>query len=81
MSIKSWKKQYKKIALTLSLAALIVWAILGTGASLAWFTDTSTEVKNIFHFADFDLSVSHKLSDGTYEEIDSQTKIFDDNAI
>lgn len=70
-----------KIALTLSLAALIAWTILGTGASLAWFADTSTEVKNIFHFSSFDLSVSHKLSDGTYEEVDSQTKIFDDNAI
>ena len=75
------KNLYKKIALILSLCLIAVWAILGTGASLAWFTDTSEEVKNIFHVAEFDLVVSHRLEDGTYEEIDGQTKIFDDEAL
>lgn len=73
--------KYKKIALVLSLCLIAVWAILGTGASLAWFTDTSEEVKNIFHVAEFDLAVSHRLEDGTYEEIDGQTKIFNDEAL
>ena len=75
------KNLYKKIALILSLCLIAVWAILGTGASLAWFTDTSEEVKNIFHVAEFDLVVSHRLEDGSYEEIDGQTKIFDDEAL
>ncbi|MBR5315008.1 MAG: hypothetical protein IKU45_06325 [Clostridia bacterium] len=75
------KKTYKKIALALSLCALIVWCVLGTGASLAWFTDTSPEINNIFHFAEFDLKVSHRLTDGTWEEVDSQTKIFDEEAL
>ena len=75
------KNLYKKIALILSLCLIAVWAILGTGASLAWFTDTSEEVKNIFHVAEFDLAVSHRLEDGSYEEIDGQTKIFDDEAL
>ena len=75
------KKYYKKIALTLSLLLMIVWAVMGTGASLAWFTDTSNEVKNIFHFAEFDLVVSHRLEDGTYEEIEFDTKVFDDEAL
>lgn len=75
------KNLYKKIALILSLCLIAFWAILGTGASLAWFTDTSEEVKNIFHVAEFDLVVSHRLEDGTYEEIDGQTKIFDDEAL
>ena len=74
-------KPYKKIALALSLCALLVWAILGTGASLAWFTDTSPEINNIFHFAEFDLVVSHRLTDGKWEEVDSQTKIFDEEAL
>lgn len=72
---------YKRIALILSLVALVVWAILGTGASLAWFSDTSPEINNIFHFAEFDLVVSHQLTDGKWEEVDSQTKIFNEEAL
>lgn len=75
------KKYIKQIALTLSLVALVVWVVLGTGASLAWFTDTSPELNNIFHFADFDLEVSHRLDDGTWEKVDSETKVFDDEAL
>lgn len=80
MSNTAKKKTYKKIALVLSLCAILLWVVLGTGASLAWFVDTSEEVKNIFHFGDFELAVSHRLPDGTWEPIDSKTDIFDDNA-
>ncbi len=72
---------YKKLALVLSLVTIIVWSIFGTGASLAWFSDKSTEINNIFHFADFNLEVSHRISDGSWENVDSQTKVFDDTAI
>lgn len=75
------KKPYKKIALALSLCFLIVWGVLGTGASLAWFTDTSNELNNIFHFGDFELKVSHRTEDGNWEIVDSETKIFDENAL
>lgn len=75
------KKAYVKVALALSLLAILVWAIMGTGASLAWFRDTSNDLNNIFHFAEFDLEVSHRLDDGTYEVIDAETKIFDDEAL
>ena len=75
------KLPYKRIALALSLCALIIWGILGTGASLAWFTDTSPEINNIFHFGKFDLVVSHQLTDGKWEEIDSKTKIFNEEAL
>ena len=78
---KTNKKAYKKIALVLSLFAVIIWLVLGTGASLARFTDTSNEVNNIFHFSDFNFKVSHELTDGNWEEVDSQTKIFDENAL
>ena len=81
MKPQAKKSIYKQIALALSLCALIVWCILGTGASLAWFTDTSPEINNIFHFAEFDLVVSHRLTDGKWEEVDSQTKIFDEEAL
>ena len=81
MKAQAKKTPYKRIALILSLCALLIWAILGTGASLAWFTDTSPEINNIFHFGEFDLVVSHRLTDGKWQEVDSQTKIFDEEAL
>lgn len=75
------KTPYKRIALSLSLCALIIWGIFGAGASLAWFADTSPEINNIFHFADFEIAVSHRLTDGKWAEVDSQTKIFDEEAL
>ena len=81
MKPQAKKRIYKQIALSLSLCALLIWAILGTGASLAWFTDTSPEINNIFHFADFELVVSHRLTDGKWEEVDSQTKMFNEEAL
>ena len=81
MKPQAKKTPYKRIALALSLCALIIWAILGTGASLAWFTDTSPEINNIFHFAEFDVEVSHRLTDGKWESIDGKTDIFDKEAL
>ena len=81
MKSQAKNKLYKKIALIFSLSALVVWAVLGTGASVAWFSDTSTDMKNIFHFADFDLAVSRRLTDGKWEEVDGQTKLFDEEAL
>ena len=81
MKQKQNKKPYKRIALVLSICVLFIWAILGTGASLAWFTDTSPEINNIFHFAEFDVVVSHRLPDGKWEEVDSKTKVFDEKSL
>ena len=75
------RKNYKKIALCLSLVLVAIWCILGTGASLAWFVDTDEEVKNVFHFAEFDLEVSHRTEDGSWEKVEQGTKIFDDEAL
>ena len=81
MKTKQKQTLYKRIALIFSLFLLIIWSILGTGASLAWFSDTSPEINNIFHFADFDVNVSHRLTDGSWEKINGKTKIFDENAL
>lgn len=75
------KKSYKKIALALSLCLIVIWAMLGTGASLAWFTDTDEEVKNIFHFADFNLEVEYKDASGNYQDLEGATSVFDDQAL
>lgn len=81
MNSRANKKPYKRIALAFSICAMFVWTLLGTGASLAWFADTSEEVTNIFHVADFDLEVSHRTDSGTWESIDGKTDIFDDEAL
>lgn len=81
MKPQAKKTPYKRIALALSLCAILIWAILGTGASLAWFTDTSPEINNIFHFADFELEVSHYIGEGKWETIDGKTDVFDDEAL
>ena len=75
------KKVYKKIVVAISLFLIAVWVFLGAGTSLAWFTDETPEMNNIFHFADFELEVSHRLPDGTWEKVDSKTEIFDDEAL
>ncbi|MBQ7969319.1 MAG: hypothetical protein IJ292_05815 [Clostridia bacterium] len=81
MKTHKYKITYKKIALALSLCALFLWCILGTGASLAWFADTSPEVNNIFHFADFDLDVSYRTANSAWNPVDSNTEIFDNEAL
>lgn len=75
------RKSYTKIAFTLSICLLMLWTLLGTGTTIAWFTDTSETQKNTFFIGDLDLVVSHKIEDGTYEEIQSDTKVFDDEAL
>ena len=81
MKLMKNKRIGVKIALVLSLCMIAVWMVLGTGASLAWFTDTSEEIRNIIHFADFDLEVSYRDENGNYQKIDDQTAIFDDEAL
>lgn len=75
------KDKMKKLALSLSMFLILMWMVLGTGTSLAWFTDTSEEVNNIFHFADFDLLVEYRDADGNYHDLEGATKVFDDEAL
>lgn len=63
--IRAKKRMTAKLALTAGIVFLILWGMLGTGTSLAWFYDESQEVKNVFNFAQFDLAVSYKNEDVT----------------
>lgn len=74
------RRIFTKTALALSVCLMIIWCILGTGSSIAWFVDESPEIRNNFNFAEFDLVVSRKTETG-YEEVKSDTKIFDDEAL
>ena len=74
------RRTFTKTALALSVCLMIIWCILGTGSSIAWFVDESPEIRNNFNFAEFDLVVSQKTENG-YEEVKADTKIFDDEAL
>ena len=74
------RRIYTKIAFVFSLGLLILWGILGTGASIAWFVDETPVVQNTFDIGEFDLVVSHKVGD-KWVEIDENTAIFDEEAL
>ena len=75
------KQRLKRYAFVLSMCIVVFWAILGTGTSLAWFHDTSSEMKNVFHVADFNLDVSYRTESGLWRPIDSNTELFDREAL
>lgn len=81
--MKNEKKnlKYRKIALILSLCAIVIWSVLGTGASLAWFSDETPEINNIFHFGEFESAIYMLKSNGEWELIDGSTDIFDSEAL
>lgn len=70
----------KKLAFALSLAALIVWCLFGTGTSLAWFHDESNQLKNVINMAEFDLELSYK-NGSNYDSVEGVSTIFDPNAL
>ncbi len=75
------KNKYTKIALAISLLLLILWGLLGTGTSLAWFKDSEPAVKNSFYIGKLELELSHKKGNDYYEVIDGETVVFDENAL
>lgn len=71
----------KKMALSLSLFMIVLWLVMGTGTSLAWFSDSEEEVNNIFHYADFDVVAEYLDSNGDYQNLEGATEVFDKEAL
>lgn len=75
-------KRMPKFALALSIALLTIWAFMGTGASLAWFTDETPEIVNVFNVAEFDLAVSYKNDVATtYTPMEIDSAVFNEEAL
>ena len=75
------KKKWRKAALALSAFLFVLWWALGTGATLAWFSDTDT-VRNEFQIGLLDLNVSYKNDIVTgYTPLQGATKAFNDEAL
>lgn len=75
------KKTWRKLALAFSSFLFVVWWALGTGATLAWFSDVET-VRNEFRVGLLDMKVYYKndlLID--YDEMKSHSELFYDEAL
>ncbi len=73
------KKRITRSALSVSVILLIVWTLLGTGSTIAWFQDTD-EAVNSFKLGTVNLEVYHKTG-GSYAPVDETTEVFDDEAL
>ena len=75
------RKTWMKVALAASACLFVLWWVLGTGATLAWFTD-SESVRNDFQVGKLDLDVSFKNDVVTeYTPLDNSTAVFNDRAL
>lgn len=76
------KLKFTKVALIFSVCLMLVWSMLGTGATVAWFTDTPDADRNSFLIGQMDLDVSYKNDVVTqYTPMDSQSAVFNDKAL
>ena len=76
------KIQYSKVALILSICIMLLWGMLGTGATIAWFTDTPEAEENTFLIGKLDLDVEYKNDVVTdYTPVNPQTSVLNDEAL
>ena len=76
------KVPYTKAALIFSLCLMILWALLGTGATIAWFTSSPETARNSFQVGMLDLNVSYKNDVVTeYTPMGPDTAVFNDQAL
>ena len=75
------RKKWIKVSLALSACLFVVWWALGTGATLAWFSDHD-EVRNEFEVGLLDLEVYYKNDIVTdYTLMESDSEVFYDEAL
>ena len=75
------KRNWTKVALALSACLFVVWWALGTGATLAWFSDSDT-VRNQFEIGLLKLDVDYRNDIVTeYTPLEGATKAFNDEAL
>ena len=75
-------KKMTKFALAFSMILLVVWSLLGTGATIAWFTDATPVIKNSFVIGQIDLDVAYKndIRD-EFIPMDETSELFNKNAL
>lgn len=74
-------RKWRKAALALSSFLFVLWWALGTGATLAWFSDTDT-VRNEFRIGLLNIDVNYKNDIVTeYTPLMGATEVFYDEAL
>ena len=78
-------RTFTKVAFVLSVCLLVLWGLLGTGTSIAWFVDETPELVNTFDFGELDLEVYYKVMNAQgvdeWVKVDEKTQIFDETAL
>ena len=75
------KSKWTKVALALSACLFVLWWALGTGATLAWFSDTDV-VRNKFEIGLLQMDVDYRNSViTTYTPLQGATEAFNDEAL
>ena len=75
------RNKWRKAALTLSACLFLLWWVLGTGATLAWFSDAD-EVRNELKIGLLDLGVEYKNDIVTaYTPMTPTSEVFYDEAL
>ena len=78
-------RRFTKVAFALSICLLVLWGVLGTGTSIAWFMDETPELVNTFDFGELDLEVYYKTTNAQGHDewvlVDEKTKVFDEEAL
>jgi predicted ribosomally synthesized peptide with SipW-like signal peptide len=75
------RKKWIKASFALSAVLFVLWWALGTGATLAWFSDTDS-VRNEFQIGLLNLDVNYKNDIVTvYTPLQGATKAFNDEAL
>ena len=74
-------RKWTKVALALSACLFVFWWALGTGATLAWFSDAD-EVRNEFQIGLLNMDVSYKNDIVTdYTPLEATSEVFYDEAL
>ena len=70
-------KTFTKTALSISVVLLILWAVLGAGTTIAWYTDTTPTTVNSFVIGDLDVDLFYRDEiTGNYLPVEADTKLF-----
>lgn len=79
---KMTHKNITKTALAFSVCLFALWIVLGTNATLAWFSDTTETARNTFVLGEMDLDVSYRTpQDSNYAPMYEDTNVFNDQAL
>ena len=75
------QKKWIKASLAISACLFVLWWALGTGATLAWFSDTDV-ARNEFDFGLLQLDVDYRNDSMTgYDDLEGSTAVFNDKAL